>query len=157
MTTVEDVESDAEEITIMASPAMQATRALRAPDGDALLQNIEEKSILDNFNASVVKVDNLKVRLAQSKLDDPTFGKVAATLASIGVDPVDMVANGDADAMRRAINLGCDRKRIDALVEHVNTMLFNSAMHARNEEFEKQTRLHQGREWTCQWSKEHTR
>ncbi len=51
--------------------------------------------------------------------------------------------------------MGCDRKRIDALVEHVNAILFNSAIHARNEDFEKQTQLHQGREWTYQWSKEH--
>ena len=76
-----------------------------------------------------MKVDNLKVRLVQSKLDDPTFAKVAATVASMGVDPGKLIADGDPDAMARAIEMGCDRKHIDALIEHVNAKLFNEEMH----------------------------
>ena len=95
------------------------------------------------------------MRLAESRLDGETFGKIAATLDAIGVDAVETIAKGDADAMRKAIRLGCDREHIEALIEHVNTLLFNTAIYARNEEFEKEAEQHRSREWTYKWAEEH--
>ncbi len=151
VTAIEEIESGEEEVTPMAGPAM--SRTPRAPDGDALTKEAQEKSKLDNYNASVVKVDDLKVRLVQSKLDDPTFAKVAATVSSMGIDPVKLITDGDPDAMARAVEMGCDRKRIDALIEHVIAKLFNDEVHARNLEFERQEQLHHDHEWTYQWSR----
>ncbi len=93
-----------------------------------------------------MKVRNLKIRLVQSRLDDPTFAKIAATMTSLGVDPVKLVADGDPDAVARAIEKGCDREHIEALSEHINAKIFKDQVHACNLEFEREERLHRNYE-----------
>ncbi len=152
-----EIESDEEEVTPIKSPMMQAppdVAMASAPGGAAMTAENSEKSSIDGFNANVVKVRNLTMRLAESSIDDETFGKLAATLDSIGVDAVETTAKGDMGAMQKAIRLGCDREHLDALVEHVNSLLFNATIHARNEEYEKAANQPRSPEWTYQWTEE---
>ena len=57
--------------------------------------------------------------------------------------------------MQKAIRLGCDREHLDALIEHVNTLLFNASVHARNEEYEKAANQDRSPDWTYKWAEEH--
>ena len=157
MTAVEEIESGEDsaedEVTPIDQDKQMTSPPPRAPDGDALTRQTLERSNLDTYDATVVKVNNLKLRLVQSKLDDPTFVKIAATMNTLGVDPVKPVADGDSDAMVRAIEKGCDRRHIEDFIEHINAKLFNDKMHARNLEFERQRKLHENLEWTYGWTK----
>ena len=73
-------------------------------------------------------------------------------MEELGIDPISIIVDGDPDAMTRAIENGCDRERIEAIIEYVNTLVFNDQAHARNQEFERQQSEREGDQWTYEWS-----
>ena len=108
---IEKIDSDEETVEEPATPAAKEEQTaksppLRAPDGDALTNLMLEKCNLDDCDANVVKTNNLNLRLVHSKLDDPTFVEIAATMATIGVDPVKLIVGTDPEAVTRAIAKG---------------------------------------------------
>ena len=74
-------------------------------------------------------------------------------MEELGIDPISIIVDGDPDAMARAIENGCDREHIEAIIEYVNTLVFNDQVHARNEEFERQQSEREDDQWTYEWSK----
>ena len=61
------------------------------------------------------------------------FIEIAATMATIGVNPVTLIAGEDPEAVTRAVENGCEMKRIQDIIEHVNVKMFNDKMCARNQ------------------------
>ncbi len=79
--------------------------------------------------------------------------EITQKMKELKIDPIDLVTEGDPDAMTRAIQNGCDRESIEAIIEHVNTLVFNDKAYTRNQEFELQQSQRKDDEWTYEWTK----
>ena len=118
---------------------------LRAPDGEALNEQ--------NENASIATAHNHKIRLIQPKLNDEKFMEITQEMKELKIDPISLVVDGDPDAMTRAIQNGCDRESIEAIIEHANTLVFNDQACTRNQDFELQQSQREDDEWIYEWTK----
>ncbi len=93
---------------------------------------MSKNSLVDGRYARLEKTNNLNLRLVHAKLDNQTFIEIAATMATIGVNPVTLIAGEDPEAVTRAVENGCEMKRIQDIIEYVNVKMFNDKMQARN-------------------------
>ncbi len=157
---IETIETDEETAEESAAPAAKGeteveSPLLRAPDGDALTRLMSKKSLVDGRDASVAKTNNLNLRLVHAKLDNQTFIEIAATMATIGVNPVTLIAGEDPEAVTRAVENGCEMKRIQDIIEYVNVKMFNDKMYARNQSFEQNSKSHDDLTWIGQWARHH--
>ncbi len=136
-TAIEMIETDEETAEETAVPAEKGEPEekgplLRAPDGDALMKLMSKKSPVDGRVPSVAKTDDLNLRLVHAKLDNQTFVEIAATMNTIGVDPVTLIAGEGPEEVTSAIGNGCEMKHIQDAIEYINVKIFNGKMYARN-------------------------
>ena len=97
-------------------------------------------------------------RLATTKsvtLNDEKFVEITQKIEELKIDPINLVTQGDPDAMTNAIRKGCDRESIEAIIEYVNTLVFNDEAYTRNQVFELEQSERKDEEWTYEWNKKH--
>ncbi len=120
---------------------------LRAPDGEALLK--------ENEDASTATATNHKIRIIQPTLDDKRFMEIARHIELLRIDPINLIARGDPDAMTDAIRRGCDPEAIKAVIEHVNTLVFNDEAYTRNQVFQLRQSEREDEEWIYELNEKH--
>ena len=79
--------------------------------------------------------------------------EITQEMKELKIDPINLVVDGDLDAMTRAIQNGCDRESIEAIIEHANTLVFNDQACTRNQDFELQQSQREDDEWIDEWTK----
>ncbi len=120
---------------------------LRAPDGEALIK--------ENENASTATASNHKIRLIQPTLNDEQFVEIALKIEELKIDPINLVTQGDPDAMTDAIRRGCDPESIKAIIEHVDTLVFNDEAYTRNQLFQLQQSEREDEDWIYELNEKH--
>jgi hypothetical protein len=120
---------------------------LRAPDGEALHKA--------NEDAAKATATNHKIRLIQPTLGEDRFRQIARHIELLRIDPINLIARGDPDAMKNAIRKGCKPEDIKDVIEHVNTLVFNDDAHTRNQWFQKELAETKDDEWHREMAEEH--